>query len=385
MYNHRMSASLPRKLFFAFIVLMLLWGFMSIFPPVFPDLPVRFVAEFYDRAAYYERGQWFTAGPPAISEYPQLPTLLFGLNNVFALPFPPAVRFLAYATFFSLWMMLALLAVIALLARHLPAARQNLAFLLLLPPVVYYTYNRFDILPALVCLLAWLAAVQRRWGWAGVWLALGAFTKWVPVLLLPALFLHGRRVSGRWPLRMLAGFAIASALALASTALLGGWPALLAPYQFHFARPAEAAALPVILAGGELGLLFLGLQFAGAGLSLFIHAAAPEDLPDVFLVILAPFILFSSIYSPQWFVWLMPFLILGIRTRTDLWLVVSYAFAAYLGFPWVYDLYGVASPQLQAASLLWNGLLVVHLWRAARRLQFAGPPLIRHKGQHIGQ
>ncbi len=380
-----MPNRLPRKLLLAFIVLMLLWSGMSVFPLLFPDLPVRFVAEFYDRAAYYERGQWFTAGPPAISEYPQLPTLLFGVNNLFALPFPPAVRFLAYAAFFSLWMMLALLAVIKLLARHLPPARQNLAFLMLLPPVVYYTYNRFDILPALLCLLAWLATARRRWGWAGVWLALGAFTKWVPILLLPALFLYARRVSGRWPGRMLAGFAAASALALASTAILGGWPALFAPYQFHFARPAEPAALPVILAGGEMGLLFLVLQFAGVGLSLSLHADTPEDLPDIFLVILGPFVLFSSIYSPQWFLWLMPFLILGIRTRADLWLVIAYAFAAYLGFPWMYDLYGVASPLLQAASLLWNGLLAVLLWRAARRLQFGWPPLVGHKGQSVGQ
>src|SRR5262249_39677749 len=65
-----------------------------------------------------------------------------------------------------------------------------LALLLFLPATVYYSFNRFDAWPSLLVVAALLCQLRGRTLLAAALLALGAMTKWYPILLLPVFLSH---------------------------------------------------------------------------------------------------------------------------------------------------------------------------------------------------
>ena len=71
-----------RKLFVAWVVLLLAWLIMTFAPPLLGNKTGRLLADPFDRGEYIKMGNWFNDGTLPISEYPQIPTLLFGLNHL---------------------------------------------------------------------------------------------------------------------------------------------------------------------------------------------------------------------------------------------------------------------------------------------------------------
>ena len=61
------------------------WIVMTFLPVVFDTGTVRFFNDHYDRTTYFERGKWLSENSPAISEYPQIPTFLFGINHLISM------------------------------------------------------------------------------------------------------------------------------------------------------------------------------------------------------------------------------------------------------------------------------------------------------------
>lgn len=196
------------------------------------------------------------------------------------------------------------------------------------PPLVLYLGHNWDMLAVALAVAAFLAA-RRGEALAGAALAaIGTAAKLFPVLLLPllglgALFRRGATRHDR----------ATQAAALALTAIVF-WGALNLPlalrafdnwsefYTFSSARRGTAASIWEILAvqgwwGTDIATrnLWSFLAFAsGAAVIVAVGWHRHSDAPWVlFTPVLAWFLLTNKVYSPQFDLWLYPFLLLTAR------------------------------------------------------------------------
>jgi hypothetical protein len=216
------------------------------------------------------------------------------------------------------------------------------AVLLVLPAALYFSINRYDILPAFMTAAA-LACVGRRWFVASaVALALAALLKVYPVLLAPLVL---RYVGTDW--RRALSWCAAFGITLVAGA---GWPLLvgedlesiLGPFRFQFGRDGEPFQMAlygwVLPAGLESGLdgKVFRLGTIAAALVLFCWRR-PPTLASVLRRGAVVVILFASVnvfYSPQWIIWFSPLLVpLVGRQRSLAWGVVALDLITYLSYP----------------------------------------------------
>ena len=212
-------------------------------------------------------------------------------------------------------------------------------------------------------------------------LALGTFTKWYPVLLFPGFFMYAKARESKFQWHMALGFGVTSFAIVFLTWLYGGMETVLAPYQFHASRGMEQAALPVILDNlirslreihvnpSLFFLTFFLIQVVAPILVFFVKIDSPDRLIDYCIVTIGFFVFFSRIWSPQWFLWLLPFLILSAKDKKMLWLIVVYNFVTYLSFPVIYDHYGSTSYQLILSSLPIYLILFILIMRSIMNLR----------------
>ncbi len=217
-------------------------------------------------------------------------------------------------------------------------------WLLLMPAMLYISFSRFDILPAVLVAASLATLAQKRYGLSGVLLGAATVLKVYPAFLVPLLlrFLWPLRSQGNCApalLRWTGGYAIAASLALAPLLAGEDLTALLAPYRYQLFRPPEfeftfyGTVLPVFLAEGLTGSLFrFGMLGALLAVLLWCPIADLTTLLRRGSILLLYLISVSVFYSPQWLVWLAPLLIpltgrlprlVGCVVALDL---VSYAF-----------------------------------------------------------
>jgi len=372
-----------KKLFIFWIVLMILWLIITIVSLAFKDNTGRLLADYYDRYVYFERGKWFPEHKTPISEYPQVPTLLFGINHLTSMWVDKELQPAVYIALFSLEMFIVLFLVLRILLKLLPSESSDYAILMLLPPVLYFVYNRFDILPAYLCLVAYHNATKKRWTIVSIVLAIATFTKWYPILLFPGFLMYASVLKAKFQWKMVLMFIVTSALILLPTYIQGGIDAVLAPYQFHFMRGMESVALPVLLDNllqsifdikiglSYFSLAFLVLQVFAPVMSIFTRMDSLDALVYYCIIVIALFVLFSRIYSPQWFLWLLPFLVISAENKVDVVLIIAYSFTTFLGYPVFFDIYdGASSIPLQLASLATYLILGVIIFRAVGNLKW---------------
>jgi Glycosyltransferase family 87 len=312
-----------------------------------PGHLIRWFNDHNDRLAYMQDGLWLeTGGIPyrdVMSEYPQIPTYLFGLPFLFIHSNSEQMMYFWHSSIFSLLMLIVLFFTIRMIYNMLPERKWQ-AYLMLLPASLYFTYNRFDILPAFICLAGYLLMKQGKGLSVGVLLGIGTFTKWYPALLLPVFLSYDYAMHKRLNWRLIVAFLLTCLLIALPTILTAGWEGFLSPYRLHAGRGIEQVSLPALLnlaahgAGwkldvGLLALVFLALQFLAAPISLFVCIDSDDKLLQWTILVTGAFVLFSQIFSPQWILWLMPFLILALRRPFDLFWIILYNLAAYLAFP----------------------------------------------------
>jgi hypothetical protein len=260
----------------------------------------------------------------------------------------------------------------------------SMCTVLVLPSAIYFTMNRFDIVPALLNALSFWCLGRRRIAASAVLLALAAAVKVYPVLLAPLVvrYLWSERRS-----------AIAWALVFGATlAGLQLWPlwqygleGLLAPYRHQFSRvwimpmTIYDSLLPVAL-GGDTAVargFRLGSVVLTVGVLSLLRVPDLASLLRRSAVVLIVFQCLQVFYSPQFYIWLVPLLLpLASRHRGLIWLVALLDVLTFVTFPagaptrWMYDL---ALP----ARYLLCGLLIVLLlaWdvMARRRREHTAP------------
>ncbi len=370
-----------RKSLVVLVILLIAWIIMTFLPAIFDMGEVRFLNDHYDRSIYFERGKWLPDNTPAISEYPQIPTFLFGINHIISMGFEPDFQIFVFTAIFSLEMIIVLYLVYKILLEILPPHRSNYALLLLLPPTLYFTYNRFDILPVLLCLIAYRAAARKNWSAVSILLAVATFTKWYPVLLFPGFFLYASTLESKFQWKMINLFASTSVGIILLSYLQGGLEAVLSPYQFHTARSMEYITLPVLINNVIENILnlninltyfflfFFILQLSAPILIFFIKIDSLERLIHYCIVTIGIFLLFSRIWSPQWFLWLLPFMVILSKYNKDAWLIIAYNFITYLSFPIIFDYYGQQSLELNIAGIVTYLILIVIIIRSAKNFE----------------
>ena len=236
---------------------------------------------------------------------------------------------------------LALLAAMVSILGALRADRVQVAFalgLFVLMPVSLgaVVLNRYDIFPALLVVLALLALLRSRNGYAFAFLAVGCAVKVFPAVVLPVAAIHVLRSRGRdellrgavvflgvWclllvPFALLApgglGYSFQTQIvrklqieSLGASALLvahdvGVYTATIIP-----GKPGSIdldGAIPDVL-GAVSTMLMLGAL--AAIVVLYLRAEeSPELLVAGFAASVTAFVVFSKVISPQFLVWLVP-------------------------------------------------------------------------------
>src|SRR5262249_20067667 len=196
------------------------------------------------------------------------------------------------------------------------------ALLLLLPGSLYFSANRFDVLPALLVASGLATLGRGRPRVSGCLLAVATLVKVYPaciaIVILAALSKHPNQL-GRW----FGGFVAAGVIASLATIPQYGWAGSWAPYWYQFNRTEDSydasfygVLWPVGLASNQIG----GKSFRlGAVLSVLMLSlvSRPQRMDDVLrssAAVLIALVSVQTFYSPQWILWLAPLLLpLGRR------------------------------------------------------------------------
>jgi hypothetical protein len=293
----------------------------------------------YDRYAWDfwagRTGARFRALP---AEYPLLALLPMSLTIV-----PPLPDFVSV---FAAWMLAVLVACVLLVARReSPRAAEVLAVYLAI--AAWGTVlGRYDLVPAAVTLGALWAARGRRFDVAYALLAAGALLKLYPALLVPVVAIEQWRAAGRRPTReLLAGvglFCLVTAAGFAVAFLLdpAGW---LGPFTYNAQRPLQLESVPATLLwlsglvgfpvgpdksfGSDnlvgaldrpIGLLADAALVAALAWVLWRQATGRLELTSAFAAGLLVVICAGHVLSPQYLIWVLPFIAI-VRPRLDAW------------------------------------------------------------------
>jgi uncharacterized membrane protein len=335
---------------------------------------VRIFNDFFDRSVYALRGEWYLKGQvpfrDTISEYPQIPTYIFAVPYLFGSREKP-VNFWVYSSIFSFIMLCFLFATVNLLYSML-LGNKTRVILMLLPAALYFTYNRFDIMPSFITLFALSFLQRKQTVIAGIVLSVATLTKWYSGLLLPIFIVYVFYQTRRLDWKMILAFILTSLIIITPTLLAGGVNAVLSPYLLHANRGLEFVSLPaliqnffLVLFGLDLNInmliyIPLALSFLPLLFSLIIKIDSFDKVIHWSILVIAFFIIFSRIWSPQWLLWLLPLMILSARTKLDIAWIIAYDLLSYLAFPIIFDLAGPGSFALKAAGLA-NYIVLIRL------------------------
>jgi uncharacterized membrane protein len=225
------------------------------------------------------------------------------------------------------------------------------------PPLVLYAFHNWDLLVV-------SAAVAGVWSWsrgktgaAAVWFGIGAAFKLYPIFFLAPLALDALRRDGRRRAAAVFG-AGAGTFALVNLPFLianpSGW---WVTYEFHRVRgpnfdnmwnlwfPSDTwlGSYPA-LSANTLNLvtaLLTGAFFAGALYAGWRRSQREGDYPflQVCGALLAAFLLWNKVHSPQYALWILPFFVL-VRVNVLWWIayVVVDAVTYYGVFEWFHEL-----------------------------------------------
>ncbi len=356
--------------------------------------------DLHDRGAYVLRGRWLPTGrTPYLeehSEYPQLATWFMGLPYLFLdhgldpgltkLQVEAATK-AVHGDYLEMWhvhMAVVLALLVLVVAAGLVSLGENPAWALLafLPASLYFSFNRYDVLPALLVSAAVLFQLRGRILLAAFVMALAAMTKWYPALLLPLLasanvqaIRRDQRTSGAtgpaggWGTALLWGAVAPGLVATATAAAIlaitwfwdgGGLDAILHPFQHHGDRPPNPSSLVRNLTDprhwGLVGAdsvlvthVIPALQFLPALVLAFVPLRTRRALVAACVTVVISFVLFSKVFSPQWVIWFAPLLLLLVpRSRGALALLVSLELLLYLQTPlFFYEMMAAAAAREQ--------------------------------------
>lgn len=310
-----------------------------------------FIYDPHDFIVYSERGSWFASQKKpyaeVFSEYPEVATYFFAAPHIVKQFLPLSNEFKIsydlniYQFIFSFIMGL-LLSLLIIQIYSLKTESKNLAFLLLLPAGIFYMFNRFDVLPAFLSILSVSFLFKGKFKLAFFILAVSIMTKWYTVVMAPVYLSYCWNFNKKDCFRAFIVFVITIAIIAGSTIIWIGIDGFLVPYKFHFYRDVNLEGLlhlfllvldSISIDGYLFIALFSFLQFIIIPISLASKINTKEKVLIWSAISILIFMLFNKIYSPQWILWITPFLILLIKTKRDIFFIVLFDLVTYAYCP----------------------------------------------------
>jgi uncharacterized membrane protein len=315
-------------------------------------------------------------------EYPPLALIFLTLPRLIAPN--PATYANVFAIEILLFDLLGLFLISALSRRLNLSLWKTLAIytlaLLAIGPIIAH---RYDLIPAIIVLLALYTFSQGKHKTSWALLAMGVMTKIYPVILAPIFLLyHWRHRQNRQAIVGVATFAITTAVIMAPFLLLspdGLWNS----FSYHAQRglQCESTYSSFLLLGQTLGLTSVEMEFSFGSLNItspladilakvsplvmlfslvavywFFYKSQSEpavaqqtpsllNQPDTArivsysLVAMLAFMLTNKVLSPQFIIWLYPLIPLVVgRWRRISWLMfILIGLMTYLVYPLAYD------------------------------------------------
>jgi uncharacterized membrane protein len=252
------------------------------------------------------------------------------------------------------------------------------------PALVLYSFHNWDLLVVAAAVAGVWMWVQGRPGWAGALFGIGAALKLYPILFLVPLALERLRTKDR------NGAVVGLGAGVGTTVLINlpfavanpdGW---FATYRYHALRGADFNSIWYWIPSSEGSVHFPWATVSGLNLvtavltgAFFLAAVgigwqrSRQEGSYPFLqvcgAVLASFLLWNKVHSPQYALWILPFFVL---LRVNLWWWVAYAIAdlaVYVGiFRWFYEV--VYLHAAMDATTLWKEVLMAGIWARAALL-----------------
>ena len=242
------------------------------------------------------------------------------------------------------------------------------------PAIVLYAFHNWDLLVVAVATGGFYLWWRGRPGWAAVAFGVGGALKMYPLLFLGPLALDlvwRRDLIGA---ARVASIGAGTWLAINLPFMFANFDGWFATYAFHrqrtpnfdsiwqFGWPEWSVGRTNLVSSGLLVLSF----FLILGFSLLMGARRSDTYPFIqtCAALLAAFLLFNKVHSPQYTLWLLPFFVL-LRVNIGWWIAYSLAdLAVYVGvFRWFYDIV------YQGLDFTWaKKLLIAGVWTRAALL-----------------
>lgn len=234
------------------------------------------------------------------------------------------------------------------LGRRLPGTAGAAWFLWLLPSALYFSLNRFDILPAAL-VIAGVWCLMRGHGRSG-WLCYGLAVaiKLYPLFIFPLFVSLAREYGqGRWWHNL--PYAAAGILGPALGGVwTGGWLAVATPYTIQAIRNTFWGSTLWLFGGlGQPSLVHPTLVYVALKLGQLVvplwwlvhlivrHRQNLRTQAVLACLTLLVLLLLNPFYSNQWWLWVLPFAALALPARW-VWLAAAYDVVNYVQFPVVF-------------------------------------------------
>ncbi|HEY6277625.1 MAG TPA: glycosyltransferase 87 family protein [Streptosporangiaceae bacterium] len=249
-----------------------------------------------------------------------------------------------------------------------PARRWTALLVALSPALILASFINWDLIAMSLVALGMAAWAARRLVPAGVLLGLAVATKFYPIIFFGPLLLLCLR-AGR-----MRAFTVTTAAAVVTWLAVNLPVAIAAPvgwsrfYRMSASRAADWGSIWYFfqtehwpLLGGlsidALNKLSLAVFAVGCLLAGVLILAAPRRprLPQVFLLVLALFLLGNKVWSPQYVIWLVPLVVLA-RPRLPAYLLWQAAEVGYFLAIWSYLVTLLAINPVPADGGIGNGL-----------------------------
>jgi len=247
-------------------------------------------------------------------------------------------------------------------------------FIAAAPVVMLSGLINWDLLAVALTSLGLLLWARRRPLAAGLIIGLAVAAKFYPLALIPGLFLlclRAKRVKD-WAIFLAGAVAVWLAVNLPMMIIdLKGWAFF---WQFNAERTPDLGSLWYVLelmglTIGNVSVIEVICLTLSGGVIIGLTLSAPKRprLGQVLWLILAAFLIFNKVYSPQYVLWLLPVLVLARPVIMDLF-VFTVAEACYFFAIWGF-LDGALGIGTGDDRLYWLTVFLrigVQLWLCAR-------------------
>jgi Glycosyltransferase family 87 len=261
------------------------------------------------------------------------------------------------------------------------------------PFLRFFFFQRFDLWPALICLVAVLLFSAGKAGWSGLAIAIGIGVKVYPAVFVPPLFILALRQgkARQFSIGLIAGLAPILLLSF----VLPWWR--FAQFQGDRGLQCESLFASLIWAAGHLGLtnatwvsvkrwtevhgpmasallpwaralfavtVLSSVTIASLAATRYRQQLSLGGLARLLLVPLLAFVAFNTILSPQFMIWLLPLAAVGTLDGNP-WPLLAISLATVLtpvifpSFGWDY---GQGLNLFETAILVTRNLILASVW-----------------------